>query len=360
MAAKRKGVSSRAGKKKAVKGNRAPKKKAQERPDSASESDAAKKLLILEDEHSGDADAADPYPDFPPRLPEQDPLPLPEWVKGRKVRVYADGIYDCFHFGHARALEQAKKLFGEERTTLLVGVCGDALTRSKKGQTVMNELERYESVSHCRWADEVVKDAPWVVTPEFMEKHQIDIITHGDDAQVYDGADVYEWVKSEGKFRYTRRTEGISTSDLITRIIRNHNDYIKRNFSRGFTRQQLNISFLKEAQVKTEANLEDWNRKVEGQVKQWRGEVGAHVNQLRGSLNNIENGVRHNLRKVVEDVKKTGDRVLKDVRRSVRTTGERLKGGASPGSPNAAKWKEVVAKAIDYLSDEETDGAVQA
>ncbi|KAJ6802111.1 choline-phosphate cytidylyltransferase 2 [Iris pallida] len=166
--------------------------------------------------------------------------------ENRPVRVYADGIYDLFHFGHARALEQAKKLF--PNTYLLVGCCNDEVTHRYKGKTVMTEDERYESLRHCKWVDEVIPNAPWVVTKEFLDKHNIDYVAH-DSLPYADtsgaGKDVYEFVKAIGKFKETKRTDGISTSDLIMRMLKDYNDYVMRNLARGYTRKDLGVSYVK-------------------------------------------------------------------------------------------------------------------
>ena len=49
----------------------------------------------------------------------------------------------------------------------------DALTHKLKGKTVCSESERYDALRHCRYVDEVLTNAPWVITPEFMEEHQV-------------------------------------------------------------------------------------------------------------------------------------------------------------------------------------------
>jgi len=61
------------------------------------------------------------------------------------VRVYADGVFDMYHIGHARVLEQAKKLF--KHTYLIVGISGDKETIEKKGKIVMTETERTDILS---------------------------------------------------------------------------------------------------------------------------------------------------------------------------------------------------------------------
>lgn len=172
----------------------------------------------------------------------------------RRVRVYADGIYDLFHQGHARQLMQAKNVFPKSEVYLLVGVCSDELTQAKKGNTVMDEGERYDALRHCRYVDEVVREAPWVLDDAFLTKHKIDFVAHDDvPYTIGSGTDIYAGLKEKGMFVATQRTEGVSTSDVIARIVRDYDIYIQRNYARGYTRKDLNVSFLRDQKIKIES-----------------------------------------------------------------------------------------------------------
>ena len=94
------------------------------------------------------------------------------------VRVYADGVFDMYHVGHAKVLEQAKKLF--QHTYLIVGVSGDEETIQKKGKIVMTQDERSEILKHCKWVDEVICPCPWVITVDFLKENNIHYVAHDD------------------------------------------------------------------------------------------------------------------------------------------------------------------------------------
>jgi len=168
--------------------------------------------------------------------------------KDRPVRVYADGVFDLFHLGHMRVLQQAKTGFPD--TWLIVGVTGDTETHKRKGLTVMSAKERAESLRHCRWVDEVIEDCPWIITVDFLEKHQIDYVAHDDlPYGANEGDDIYKPIKEKGMFLVTQRTEGVSTTGIITKIVRDYEQYVGRQLKRGTSRQELNVSWLKKNEL---------------------------------------------------------------------------------------------------------------
>jgi choline-phosphate cytidylyltransferase len=64
--------------------------------------------------------------------------------------------------------------------------------------------------------------------------------------------DVYAYVKQAGKFLTTQRTNGVSTTDLITRVIKDYDRYVERNLDRGVSAEYMNVSFVKVCPFETD------------------------------------------------------------------------------------------------------------
>ncbi|CAB4070519.1 PCYT2 [Lepeophtheirus salmonis] len=117
----------------------------------------------------------------------------------RKVNVWVDGCYDMVHF---------------------VGIHTDEEITKHKGPPVFNEEERYRMAKAIKWVDEVVKGVPYVTTLETLEKYDCEFCVHGDDISLtQDGKDTYHLVKDAGKYKECPRTQGVSTTDLVGRML---------------------------------------------------------------------------------------------------------------------------------------------
>ena len=129
------------------------------------------------------------------------------------IRVYVDMVADLFHVGHVNLMRNAKQ-FGDY---LIVGVHSDEEVASYKRRPIINEKDRYEIVENCRLVDKIIKGSPLLITEEFIKKHNIDLVVHGDDISA---AVAYQHhiILKLGIVKYVPYTAGTSTTKIIEKI----------------------------------------------------------------------------------------------------------------------------------------------
>ena len=131
------------------------------------------------------------------------------------VRVYVDIVGDLFHAGHVEFLKKAKSL-GDY---LIVGVLADDIVEGYKRQPVISLEDRVKVIAACRYVDEVVVAPPPHLTEEMIRKLDIHCIVHGDDINPDLLKEHYQTAIDLGIYRQVPYTPGISTTNIIQRII---------------------------------------------------------------------------------------------------------------------------------------------
>jgi cytidyltransferase-like protein len=79
---------------------------------------------------------------------------------------------DLFHRGHVEFLKSAKNLHAN--SILIVGIHSDITCIRYKRIPIIPMEDRIEIIRACRYVDEVIPDAPLIVTDEYLDKYHID------------------------------------------------------------------------------------------------------------------------------------------------------------------------------------------
>ena len=80
--------------------------------------------------------------------------------------------------------------------------------------------ERLRIARAIKWVDEVYADAPLTTSVATLDKYNCDFGVHGDDVSINAlGEDTFATVKAAGRYREVKRTAGVSTTDLVGRML---------------------------------------------------------------------------------------------------------------------------------------------
>ena len=136
--------------------------------------------------------------------------------------VYIDGIFDLFHRGHLESLKKAKNI--RKNVYLIVGVISDEDSKNYKRLPIINENDREEIIRNIKFVDKVISYAPLVITKDFINNNNIDLVVHGfsNDNDWQKQKHFFEYLIKENKFEKITYYDKISTTEIIKNIKNNY------------------------------------------------------------------------------------------------------------------------------------------
>lgn len=138
----------------------------------------------------------------------------------KKYKIgYTDGVYDLFHIGHLNMIQTAKG----HCEYLIVGVHGDDVVEGYKNhKPIINENDRKRIIESVKGVDRAEINR-FRDKLKLWELYHFDVIFIGDDWKGTGRWNNFEKVLAEINVDvvYVPYTQGISTTDIKKRILRN-------------------------------------------------------------------------------------------------------------------------------------------
>mmetsp|Transcript_11978 Transcript_11978/g.13935 ORF Transcript_11978/g.13935 Transcript_11978/m.13935 type:complete len:157 (+) Transcript_11978:1712-2182(+) len=133
------------------------------------------------------------------------------------------------HIGHVKTLKRAKEL-GDY---LIVGVHNDNAVNRVRGANypIMNLNERVLSVLGCRYVDDVLIDAPWIITRDMIASLNISLIVTGTVADTEfpnREKDPYQVAKDLGIFQNIKSESNVTVGSIVQRVVDNESVFKKK------------------------------------------------------------------------------------------------------------------------------------
>lgn len=152
----------------------------------------------------------------------------------KRNRVLTTMVADAMHVGHVnhilKSREAAERRQKEHETHdegqgihLIVGVHSDEAVMSYKRRPLFNMNERMAHVRQSPGVDEVMPDAPLKLTLDYLDSIDVTYVCGnlmvGDSIEAREYNSMYMDIVRAGRFLNIPRTEGISTTDILDRVV---------------------------------------------------------------------------------------------------------------------------------------------